>query len=72
MSPGVPVKGPDPEQHPPRIHRRTPPGGDIRPSWRVIADLMALLGGDCVDEPLSGRWSGLRDLDPEGGGVSIL
>ncbi len=72
MNPGIPIKGPDPEQHPPRAHRRVPPGGDVRPSWRVIADLMVKLGGEYVAEPLSGRWSGLRDLDPEGGGVRIL
>lgn len=72
MNPGVPVKGPDPALHPPRVHRQAPPGGDIRPSWRIIADLMALLGGAGVNGPLSGRWSELRELDPEGEGVRIL
>lgn len=72
MNPGVPLRGADPERHPPREHRGIPPGGDLRPSWRVIADLVALLGGDRAEAPLTGRWGGLRDLDPEGGGVRIL
>jgi len=72
MPPGLPIKGLDPAGHPPRVHRRTPPGGEPKPAWRIIADLLERLGGERVDEPLAGRWESLRELDPEGEGVRIL
>jgi NADH-quinone oxidoreductase subunit G len=72
MKAGMPVKGLDPALHPPHVHRSTPPGGDIRPSWQVIASLIERLGGEGVVEPLHGHWEKLRDLDPEGDGLSIL
>lgn len=71
MSPGLPVKGLDPAGHPPRLHRATPPGGEPRPAWRIIAGLLERLGGERVDEPLTGRWEALRSLDPEGEGMRI-
>jgi NADH-quinone oxidoreductase subunit G len=81
MVPGLPIKGlparyhasvdkPAPF-HPPRVHRSTPPGGDVFPAWRVIAALIERLGGEKIEEPLTGRWEKLRDLDPEGEGVLI-
>jgi len=81
MQPGLPIKGlparyhasaekPAPF-HPPRVHRAAPPGGDILPAWRVIAALMERLGGEKVEEPLSGPWEKFRNLDPEGEGVLI-
>jgi NADH-quinone oxidoreductase subunit G len=72
MNPGLPIRGLDPALHPPRVHRRTSPGGDPRPSWRIISDILERLGGGRTDEPLSGRWSILRSLDPEGEGMRIL
>lgn len=71
MEPGLPIKGLDPALHPPRVHRKEPPGGDLRPAWRVMAAIMERLGEELVEEPLTGRWEGLRDLDPEGEGVQV-
>jgi NADH-quinone oxidoreductase subunit G len=81
MAPGYPLKG-LPERyygstakpaplHPPHLHRQEPPGGDLRPAGQVMADLCIRLGGDTLEEPLSGRWANLRDLDPEGEGMLI-
>jgi NADH-quinone oxidoreductase subunit G len=72
MAPGLPVSGLDPALHPPRIHGKLAPGGDLRPAWQVIADVIERLGGDRVAEPLTGRWEKLRDLDPEGEGVRVI
>jgi NADH-quinone oxidoreductase subunit G len=72
MNPGLPIKGLDPALHPPRVHRADAPGGEPRPSWRIIADLAERLGAEQVVEPLSGRWEFLRDLDPEGDGERVL
>jgi NADH-quinone oxidoreductase subunit G len=72
MTPGIPLKGLDPSLHPPRIHRKTPPGGDVRPAWHVIADVIERLGGDRIEEPFTGIWEKLRDLDAEVEGVRIV
>lgn len=71
MHPGLPVKGHDPTAHPPHSHRNTVPGGDIRPAWQIMAELIARHGGEQVAEPLSGQWKKLRQLDAEGEGVPI-
>ena len=72
LEPGLPLQGLDPALHPPLIHRRKPPGGEVRPAWQVIAALIERLGEERVADPLSGRWAKLRDLDAEGGGTRIL
>ncbi|MRR53871.1 MAG: NADH dehydrogenase (quinone) subunit G [Deltaproteobacteria bacterium] len=72
MHPGLPIKGLDPALHPPRVHRADAPGGEPRPAWRIIADLAERLGAEQVEEPLTGRWEFLRDLDPEGEGEQVL
>jgi len=72
MQPGLPIKGLDPAGHPPRIHRKTPPGGDLRPAWQVLAELLERLGGEKADHPLGGPWEKLRGLDAEGQGLSLL
>ncbi|WP_243373764.1 NADH-quinone oxidoreductase subunit NuoG [Geotalea sp. SG265] len=72
MEPGVPVKGLDPALHPPHVHRLSPPGGEVFPSWQIIAALIERLGGVKIVEPLSGPWEKLRHLNADGGGVSIL
>jgi NADH-quinone oxidoreductase subunit G len=72
MTPGLPIKGLEPAVHPPREHRMTPPGGDPRPSWRIISALIERLGGERITEPFTGRWETLRNLDPEGPGVRII
>jgi NADH-quinone oxidoreductase subunit G len=72
MQPGLPLKGPDPALHPPRVHRPAPPGGGVSPAWQVIAALIERLGGEKIVEPLTGRWGQLRNLDPEGGGTRVL
>jgi NADH-quinone oxidoreductase subunit G len=72
LTPGLPIKGLDPAQHPPRTHRKVIPGGDVRPAWRVIADIIERLGGERAAAPLSGRWLTLEGLDAEGEGVRVL
>lgn len=72
MSPGLPIKGLEPALHPPRAHGKIPPGGDLRPAWRLIAEIMEHLGEERLEEPLAGRWADLRGLDPEGEGVRVL
>jgi NADH-quinone oxidoreductase subunit G len=72
MNPGLPIKGLDPALHPPRIHRSEAPGGDLRPSWQVIAELVQRLGGDPMETPFTGKWESLRKLDPEGEGMMVL
>jgi NADH-quinone oxidoreductase subunit G len=71
MQPGIPIKANDPAQHPPRIHRKLPPGGNLRPAWQIIAELIERVGGERIANPLDGRWSGLVALDPNGEGVKI-
>lgn len=72
MNPGLPIKGLDPALHPPRVHRPAPPGGDIRPAWQIMAELVECLGGDAVTTPFTGRWEHLRELDADGEGKIIL
>jgi NADH-quinone oxidoreductase subunit G len=71
MQPGLPIRGLDPALHPPRIHGEEPPGGNILPSWRIIAALLERLGEENIIRPLDGQWEKLRDLDPEGDGVLV-
>jgi NADH-quinone oxidoreductase subunit G len=71
MNPGLPIKGLTPELHPPRVHGKDAPGGDVAPSARLIAMLMQRLGDPIVDEPLSGPWETLKDMDATGTGVKI-
>jgi NADH-quinone oxidoreductase subunit G len=71
MEPGLPVRGLDPSGHPPHSHRPTAPGGESRPAWRILAELITRRGGGPVTEPLSGRWEKLRQLDAEGEGVHV-
>jgi NADH-quinone oxidoreductase subunit G len=71
MRPGLPIKGLDPALHPPRVHRKIPPGGELLPAWRLIAGIMERLGGERVEKPLDGPWAKLRDLDPEGEGLGL-
>lgn len=58
--------------HPPRVHRKEIPGGTERDAWRVMAQLLEKLGGEPVADPLPGKWSKLKDLDPEGEGVRVF
>ena len=71
MKPGLPLKG-HPARHPPRVHRSIPPGGEARPAWRVIADIIERLSGEKMEEPFTGIWEKLRDLDAEGEGVRVV
>jgi NADH-quinone oxidoreductase subunit G len=72
MNPGLPLKGLDQSLHPPRIHRKTPPDGDSRPAWVILADIVERLGGERIENPLTGRWENLRELDPESEGIKVL
>ncbi len=68
MQPGLPIRGLGPELHPPLVHRHDAPGGDMLPSWRIVAELLERLGEERILEPLSGKWERLRCLDAEGPG----
>lgn len=84
--PGLPLKGLDAKYystaetreekplHPPRVPRKDSdiPGGAPRDVWKVMAQLLENLGGERITDPLIGKWSELKDLDPESGGVRIL
>uniref|UniRef100_A0A831UFK5 NADH-quinone oxidoreductase n=1 Tax=Geobacter metallireducens TaxID=28232 RepID=A0A831UFK5_GEOME len=81
MAPGLPIRGlparyhassdkPAPF-HPPRVHRSVPPGGEPRPAWRIVAELLKRAGGDGVTDPFEGRWEVLGGLDPERNGVRV-
>ena len=69
MNPGLPIKGLDPSGHPPREHAAVAPGGDLRPAWKVVAEIIQRLEGKRIVEPFSGRWERLREIDAEGGGI---
>ncbi len=68
MNPGLPIKGLDPALHPPRQHSGLVPGGDLRPAWQVVKEIIDRWGPERGAEPLAGRWEELRGLDAEGGG----
>jgi len=72
MPPGIPVAAVLDAGHPPLTHCREVPGGDVREVWRVISELLRRLGTEPSVEPLQGEWSRLRELDPEGEGVTVL
>lgn len=72
MQPGLPIKGLDPAGHPPRLHRNTPPGGAVLPTWRIIAKISERLGSERIEDPLSDQWKRLRELDAEGDGISVV
>jgi NADH-quinone oxidoreductase subunit G len=57
---------------PPRQHRAVPPGGELLPSWQLIATLLERAGETRINTPFTGRWSFLHDLSPEGEGIKIL
>lgn len=70
MRPGLPIKGENPEQHPPRDHRHDPPGGEMLPSWTVLAGLLDRLGDDRGKEDRYGeQWKMLGSLDAESEGI---
>ena len=80
--PGLPLKGLDAKYysstmeaaalHPPRVHRKEIPGGAERDAWWVMAQLLGKLGGEQITDPLMGKWSALKHLDPEGEGLRVL
>jgi NADH-quinone oxidoreductase subunit G len=71
MKPGLPIKGLDPAGHPPRQHAAMPPGGEPRPAWQVLADIIGHLGTECGGEPFSGPWAWLKNLEANGQGQTI-
>ncbi|MBI1922191.1 MAG: NADH-quinone oxidoreductase subunit NuoG [Geobacter sp.] len=82
MKPGLPIRG-LPERyhasadkpapfHPPRMHSKMAPGGEARPAWRVMAELIERFGGEGVDAALSGKWEMLRDIYPESEGIRVF
>jgi len=80
MHPGLPIKGPGPAVHPPRQHSTTVPGGNLRPAWQVLAELIRRLGRGQISEPMfenlaeplaADHWRELRDLSAEGEGLLV-
>jgi NADH-quinone oxidoreductase subunit G len=72
MQPGLPVAELLDAGHPPRSHRYDVPGGDVREARRVIGELLGRLGAEVPQEPLTGEWCRLRDLEAEGEGIRVL
>jgi len=71
MQPGLPISGLTQELHPPREHRHDTPGGDLLPSWHIIAKVLERLGENPVEPPLSGQWQSLQKLDAESAGILV-
>ncbi len=75
MQAGLPIKGLNPELHPPRQHSSSVPGGNVRPAWQVLAELIGRQakeqGVELTAEPLTGRWQELRELAAEGEGFLV-
>jgi NADH-quinone oxidoreductase subunit G len=71
MTPGLPIMGLDPAGHPPRLHAAVPPGGDLHPAWRVVADIIERMGTEQGISPFAGQWQWLRQLDTAGTGLMI-
>ena len=72
MNAGLPIAGMNPATlHPPRQHIATAPGGDVRPAWKVVSDIVKRLGTKGA-EPLSGKWERLREMDAEGNGLMVF
>ncbi len=71
MTPGLPIIGLDPAMHPPRQHEAVVPGGDWRPAWKVVVDIIEKMGTERDAQPLSGHWQWLRGLEAGGNGLRI-
>ena len=71
MQPGMPIKDQLDSGHPPRSHRSDIPGGDVRETWQIISELLALLGTVPPLEPLQGEWAALSGLDAHGEGTKV-
>lgn len=71
MEAGLPIKGLSPSLHPPRQHTLIVPGGDCRPAWEVLVDIMHRLGTKEDIQLFAGRWRRLRELDAAGNGLLL-
>ncbi len=69
---GLPIKGLNPDLHPPRQHRLIVPGGASRPAWEVVVELLALVDPTEKNDVFPGRWQRLRMLDTAGNGLLIM
>ncbi|HEU0264246.1 MAG TPA: hypothetical protein VFR01_00810, partial [Geobacterales bacterium] len=49
-----------------------PLGGDIRPAWRLVADLLEGMTGKPIEEIYGGKWQLLQALKAEGEGILLL
>jgi NADH-quinone oxidoreductase subunit G len=72
MNPGLPIRRFDPPLHPPRQHTFEVPGGDLRPAWKVVADIIEKLEMGRGGEAFSGHWEKLHDLNAEGKGLMFF
>jgi NADH-quinone oxidoreductase subunit G len=72
MSPGIPLAQASPDIHPPHQHRLDPLGADIRPAWRLVADLLEGMTGKPIEEIYAGKWQLLQALEAEGEGILLL
>ena len=71
MQSGLPIKGLDPSLHPPRQHTLIVPGGDCRPAWEVLADILNRLEPNGKVELFAGRWERLRELEAAENGLLV-
>jgi NADH-quinone oxidoreductase subunit G len=71
MQPGLPINGLTAELQPPREHRHDTPGGAAIPSWHIVVKMLERMYEYRIDEPLSGLWEYLRNLDAESAGELV-
>ncbi|TKB28334.1 NADH-quinone oxidoreductase subunit NuoG [Desulfopila sp. IMCC35006] len=71
MQPGLPIKGLNPSLHPPREHTPLVPGGQSRPAWEILVDIVHRLGSEEDIQLFAGQWQRLRDLDATGNGLLL-
>lgn len=72
FQPGLPLARCSPEQHPPRIHRLDPPGGEMLPAWKIVSELLKMLGDKGCEEACSGgELQRLKSLDADSCGIMI-
>ncbi len=68
---GLPIKGLNPDLHPPRQHSLIVPGGASRPAWEVLVALIERLDPTRKVALFSKRWQLLHELDTAGNGLLI-
>ncbi len=61
---GIPISQVSGGSHPPRVFRDTTPGGEVKPAWRVLADLLQALAPAKTRITQDDLWSLLAQTHP--------